>query len=285
MHVGVDIGGTKLLCRAVSASGDVYRELRVDTGPGCGPGQLDAAIDEFVGSVPAVRTVGIACPGLISPDGARVVVADVLPQLEGWRPRALDGPRPGCLVNDVRAALLAATVAHPQDNELAVVVVGTGIAAGFTSRGHVHRGADGWAGELGSIPARVTGSTTTTTLDAVASGAAVLRHLEMPPAEVAARAADGQVDVVRVIEAAGQALGEGLAALVNLVNPRRVVLDGGTLAYPGYLEAALSSARRHALPQHWAACEVAADEDPGTLVVRGAVQAGLSAGLPALPPH
>lgn len=271
MHVGVDIGGTKMLCRATGPDGVVVDQRRVPTGRDCGPAELDDAIADFVDAVPGVRGIGIACPGLISPDGQGVVVADVLPAVSGWRPRVLDGDVPACLLNDVRAALLAVTEAYPHERDVAVVVSGTGIAAGFTTGDRVHGGADGWAGELGSIPVR--DGTGTTTLDGVASGAAILRRLGLPADEVAARAARGDADVLAVVEAAGRALGEGVATLVNLVNPRRLVLAGGTLAYPGYLEAAQASARTHALAEHAAACTVVPDGDPSTLVLRGAVQA------------
>src|SRR6478609_8302152 len=102
MHVGVDIGGTKMLCRATTPGGVVVDQRRVPTGRDCSPVELDAAIADFVGSVP-----------------------------------------------DVRAALLAVTEAYPHELDVAVVVSGTGIAAGFTTGDRVHGGADGWAGELG----------------------------------------------------------------------------------------------------------------------------------------
>lgn len=275
MHAGVDIGGTKMLCRVTTPDGAVVDQRRLATGRDRTPAELDAAIADFLSSVPDVQSIGIACPGLISPDGRRVVLADVLPAVKGWRPRALDGNVPACLVNDVRAALMAVMETYPQQGDVAVVVSGTGVAAGFTTGDRVHQGADGWAGELGSIPVRA--GTGTTTLDDVASGAAILRRLGRPADEVAARAARGDLDVTAVVEAAGRALGEGVATLVNLVNPRWLVLAGGALAYPGYLEAALSSAHSRILGQHRAACTIVPDGDPATLVLRGAVLAGRAA--------
>ena len=281
MHVGIDVGGTKLLCRASTADGGVVAEQRVPTGPGAGPDDLDAAVADFVdglGGPDSVRSVGVAVPGLVGPDH-RVVVSDVLPRLAGWRPRVLDRVPVGVVLNDVRAALVGVLAERPEVGDVAVVVVGTGIAAGFAGDGRVHAGADGWAGELGSIPLQAPSSTggRVATLDELASGAALLRNVGLAPEEVASRAEAGDADVVAAVSSAGAALGLGLATLVCLVNPRRVVLAGGTLSYAGYLESALAAAEAQALPEPWRACTVEVDADPGTLVVRGATQAGRAA--------
>lgn len=294
MNLGVDVGGTKLLCRATSADGDVVAERRVATGPEMGPADVDAAVDDFIDGLieggacesAGLGTVGVAVPGLVARDGQseRVVVSDVLPRLAGWRPRVLDRVEGGCLVNDVRAALLGVLAERPEVGDVAVVVVGTGIAAGFAGESRVHAGADGWAGELGSIPLTVAGleGGRAGTLDELASGAALLRTLQLPPEEVAARVGADDAEAGAAVVAAGRALGAGLATLVCLLNPRRVVLAGGTLAYPGYLDAALEAAADLALPEPWRACTVEVDADPGTLVVRGAIHAGRTAAASAL---
>lgn len=66
--------------------------------------------------------------------------------------------------------------------------------------------------------------------------------------------------------------GLGLATLINLLNPSRLVLAGGTLRYPGYAEAALQAARRFALPQLAGACSIELATDGETLVARGAAR-------------
>jgi predicted NBD/HSP70 family sugar kinase len=294
MYVGVDIGGTKLLCRAVDADGHVVAQRRTATGPEAQPAELDAAIDAFVEdldppadltSFDAVRAVGVAVPGLVARDEGHehVTVSDVLPHLAGWRPRVLDRVPVGTLVNDVRAALTGVLTEQPQVGDVAVVVVGTGIATAFTGAAQVHAGANGWAGELGSIPLVPRGPAAGRpgTLDELASGAAVLKALQLTPEEVTARARAGDPAVRSAITAAGQALGAGLATLVCLVNPRLVVLAGGTLAYPGYVDAAIEAAAGLALPDPWLACTVQVDPDPDTLVVRGATHAARAAAAPA----
>jgi predicted NBD/HSP70 family sugar kinase len=58
------------------------------------------------------------------------------------------------------------------------------------------------------------------------------------------------------VREAGTALGLGLATLIDLINPALVSVGGGVVDLPAYLDAALASAERHALPDPWRACRV-----------------------------
>jgi predicted NBD/HSP70 family sugar kinase len=64
------------------------------------------------------------------------------------------------------------------------------------------------------------------------------------------------VSARQAVQDAGTALGLGLAALIDLVNPALVAIGGGLTDLPGYLDAALASAQRHTLPDLWRACVV-----------------------------
>lgn len=269
LTVAVDIGGSKVLLRAEDTAGAVVHEQRAATGNDTTGTELDALIHRFLGEVGRPASLAIACPGLVDADGSRVVVSDVLPRLAGWHPGALDEAPESRLLNDVRAALYGAGHDHPDVADLAVVVVGTGIAAGFTSNAYVHAGADGWAGELGSVPVHTAEGPAA--LDAVASGAAILSRLATSADEVHARLELGDAETREVVESAGRSLGEALGTVLNLLNPGRLVLAGGTVDYPGYVDAALAAAGRWTLPQLWGPGRMAVDPQPGTLVLRGAM--------------
>ncbi|HEV7500329.1 MAG TPA: ROK family protein, partial [Vicinamibacteria bacterium] len=94
------------------------------------------------------------------------------------------------------------------------------------------------------------------TLDQLCSGEALVKRLGVDGASVRARAADGDAATLAAIHEAGTALGLGLAALIDIVNPAQVSLGGGLLDLPGYLAAALAAAHRHTLPDLWNACAV-----------------------------
>lgn len=259
--VGVDFGGTKALMVACWPDGTVDVDVeRAATGFGSQRHHLEDLVESFVAGLSvAPRAIGLAVPGLVA--AGTVVTSDVLPCLDGWEPALRwGGEWPVVVENDVRAGL-----AHVSDDSdlgtTALIMAGTGIAVAVRTSGVVITGANGWAGELGSIP--LWAAEAVRTLDELASGAAVSRGL-----------AEGTVPVDDVIAQAGRCLGLGLATVVNLFNPNRLVLGGGALRHEGYLATALAVARTVSLAQSWSACKV---EEPGDdrLVALGA--AGLAA--------
>jgi len=250
--LGIDVGGTKLL---LLAQWPDRRDVdRVPTGPAFTGRHLDAEIDRFVSGLgTAPLGVGVAIPGLVGAAGA-VEACDVLPLIVGWRGEALGRLCPVRLLNDVEAASLEELHDLPAGTTAAVVMAGTGIGAAFVADGRPLRGARGWAGELGSIP--LVSSEGVGTLDQLASGAAILKRLGGGAPSVLSRAAAREPAVLQALRAAGEALGLGLATVINVFNPAVVAVGGGTLELPGYLDAALESALRHSMPELWKACEV-----------------------------
>ncbi|MFT3854595.1 MAG: ROK family protein [Ilumatobacteraceae bacterium] len=245
--VGVDFGGTKALMVACWPDGTVEVE-QAATGFGSHRHDLEGLVESFVAGLRVEpRVIGLAVPGLVH--GGKVVMSDVLPSLDGWEPasRWVDGP-PVLVENDVRAGL--AHVSHDDDlGTTALIMAGTGIAVAVRTCGVVIAGANGWAGELGSIP--ISTAETVRTLDELASGASVVRRL-----------AEETVPGDEVIAQAGRCLGLGIATVVNLFNPSRLVLGGGALRHEGYLANAVSVARTASLASSWDACTVeeAADD-------------------------
>jgi predicted NBD/HSP70 family sugar kinase len=268
--IGVDLGGTK----ALFVSG--AHAMRFDTGPAFSPQDFAAMLDSFIASA-RVRPshVGIGVPGLVDAAG-RVVACDVLPSLAGWRPATALGAL-GCpivVVNDVEAALLEEMHDAPSGLTAGVVMVGTAIGAAFLVHGTPLRGTSGWAGELGYFPCGV--GPEAKRLDEVAGGAAMAAKRGVGPAMLAELALAGEPESLAIIEEGGSALGAGLAAVVNLLNPSRLALGGGALELPGFWEAAERAAHRQAVPALWKDCRmdrVAAGE---RVVALGALRAAVA---------
>src|SRR5712691_3496011 len=250
--LGIDAGGTKLLLLAQWSD---HRDVdRVPTGSAFTGRHLDAEIDRFVSALGTAPVgAGVAVPGLIAADGS-VQTCDVLPLLVGWRAEALGRLCPVRLLNDVAAASLEELHDLPAGSTAAVVMAGTGIGAAFVADGRPFRGACGWAGELGSIP--IAGPEGVATLDQLASGAAILKRLGGGAGSVLTRAAAKDPAVLQALRVGGEALGLGLATVIDLLNPSVVAVGGGSLELPGYLEAAVESAARHSMPELWKVCEV-----------------------------
>ena len=253
MPIGFDLGGTKLLMVADGPGGRVVE--RVATGIAFDGPALQAAITRFLESHrDAASAVGLAVPGLVGP-GPSVQAGDVLPGIVGWRPPASLTSMRFAMINDAAAALVEECHDAASDVTAAVVMAGTGIGAALLVHGRPLGGANGWAGELGSIPI-ATAADGVRTLDQLASGQALVTRLGTDGATVRARAFAGDAMARTAVQEAGAALGLGLAVLIDMINPALVSIGGGLSELPGYFEAALGSAERHTLPDLWRACRV-----------------------------
>lgn len=265
--IGADLGGTKLLllCGAFSR--------RFETGPGYTPEDFSAQLRAFIDDLNRRPTrIGIAVPGLVASDG-EIVSCDVLPSLTGWRPetslKAL-----GCrvtVINDVEAALLEEMQDASDDFTGGVIMAGTAIGAAFMTHGRRLRGVNGWAGELGYLPLHIDGSVKR--LDEIAGGGAMATLLGISGEALARLANDDDPIAMATVRAGGDALGLGMASIINLLNPSRLAVGGGSLKLKGYWEAALLTAETHAIPSLWNVCIVERVKSEDFVAVLGAIRA------------
>lgn len=278
--IGVDLGGTKLLAGVVDQGLHVHhRAHRWARG-------RDAAgvLDTIVGAVREVQDatelpvegVGVGVPSLVDPVTGIAYSTVHLP-LRDVPLRDVLAERLGVPVwidNDANLALVAehrAGAARGAAHAL-MYTLGTGIGGAVMVDGRIVRGAQGGAGELGHMvvdrhgPACPCGNVGC--LEALASGSALGRQaLAMADAAPGsalgqARAAgreitgmlvtelahDGDDAARRVVTAVGEALGVGIAGMVNAMNPEVVVVGGGVIAAGDLLlEPAREVVRRTAL--------------------------------------
>ena len=126
-------------------------------------------------------------------------------------------------------------------SSFALVTVGTGIGSALVVNGDLIRGAHGVAGEIGHVPVADGGPPCHCggrgCVEAIASTEAILtlaRDVSGEPAltmeDAVARARGGDEPLRGVFAGAGHAIGLGLAALVNLFGPERVVVSGEGVA-------------------------------------------------------
>ena len=267
--IGIDIGGSKL--RIYMGPEKDGHSATFSTGKAVGPEQLEQVIQNFLNKLSnKPDSIGIAVPGLVKDQC--VIVSDVLPRLTGWKPIHTSFANYRItLLNDVDAAAQEVIAMSRRTGSMAVVIVGTGVGGALIVDGSVLRGAQGSAGEIGWMPVIVDGKAMR--LDDVAGGAALLDQLGGDVTHADAQLAAGDRAACKIVDGAGRALGYGLAGLINLFNPERVVLAGGTLRYRGYLGAAMRAAESSALPQAWESCEFEVPADGHTLPARGAARA------------
>ncbi|MFB9434840.1 ROK family transcriptional regulator [Streptomyces showdoensis] len=206
-------------------------------------------IDELLGCEPEFRDrtrhVGVAVSGDVDRDSGLVRHSGLL----GWS----DVPLAGLLTdatglavtveNDVRAL----TVAEHWFGEgigtgyFALVTIGAGIGSALVVNGELLRGAYGVSGEVGHICVDQAGPRCRCgahgCVEALASTDAILRvvreatgRTELTFEQVVELARDGEPAAREAFARAGRAIGVGIATLVNLVGPERVVVSGEGLA-------------------------------------------------------
>ena len=151
---------------------------------------------------------------------------------------------PALVDNDVNIMAVGEHWVNWRDEAfLLFVKIGTGIGSGIVAGGHVHRGADGAAGDIGHIHVRdhddvVCRCGNVGCLEAVAGGRALanrLHELGLPTSssrDVVQQVLAGQHDAVRLVRQAGLEIGGVLAACVNILNPAVIVI-GGDIAAAG----------------------------------------------------
>ena len=250
-----DIGATHSRLAVTDLAGRVLAETTHDIAVADGPDlvlgwledALRALLIEAQHDESAVRGIGVGLPGPVEHATGMAVNPPIMP---GWNLYPV-GDRlaqafgaPALVDNDVNIMAVGEHWANWRDEAfLLFVKVGTGIGSGIVAGGHVHRGADGAAGDLGHIHVPdhddvVCRCGNVGCLEAIAGGAAMaaqLRELGLPTEtsrDVVDQATAGQRDAVRLVRQAGTSIGGVLAACVNMLNPAVIVI-GGDVARAG----------------------------------------------------
>jgi len=255
--IGLEVNVDYLTAVAIDLAGEeILSWRRTFDGVGSAPAQAATAI-AALGKRAVSRvtkegrrvlglTVGV--PGLVAADG----VVRLAPNLR-WQDvdlrdrvnRALREPAYDVNVdNDANLAAIAEARYgdHAGTSNLVYLTGEVGIGAGIISDGRLLRGARGFPGEIGHVqidPAGpACGCGRRGCLEALAgvnalvhkalpdSADDVITDLERDVAEVVRRAKAGEKVVLTALEEAGKALGQGVATIVNLLDPEVVVLGG-----------------------------------------------------------
>ncbi len=258
--IGVEVNVDFLACLVLDLRGEVLFERRVAHDVAAlGPeGTLDevarlarAAIDavDAVAGTPVGLTVAV--PGLVE---SAAGVAALAPNMHwqgvdvvsGLRRRLPDAAFPVRAENDSNLSAIAewAMGAEAGVTDLVYVTGEVGVGGGVIVAGQLLRGASGFSGEVGHVslgdPDLVCGCgrrgcwETTVGLNALLRNAAddddpvhdPERDLEARLAEIERRAGAGDRRTLDALHRVGVSLGVGVALLINVFNPRVVVLGG-----------------------------------------------------------
>ncbi len=267
--VGIDMGATHISVVVTDMRGRVRAWQRTDRSTREDPHGALQVMRQLVDAARAdtgMRTgrmqagrllgVGVAVPSPVDPTAPGRLPPFFMPawrDIDLERDLALSGSPPLLIDNDANLGALAESWwgAGRDGGDLAFIKLGTGIGAGFVIDGHIFRGHNGTAGEIGHLVIDPQGPQCVCGLQGCLS-----TFIGTPALLAAARAAgsgephslldDPALDVRRLIAAVQQGdpaaralieraagfLGLAVAGLINLINPRTVVL-GGELATVG----------------------------------------------------
>ena len=275
--VGVDVGGTKILCRLVDPDTGKARGRSKCSTPKTGPEDVLRAIVDLVQELDPegeAEAIGVGFPGYVRPDGVVVHCTNIV----GWdrpldvsnRLEALLG-KPVVVGNDVSVGALAEYrlsrgAALQSSTDLLAVFVGTGVGGGLILDGKIRSGERGYAGEIGHVTVvsggALCGCGELGHLEAYAGKAGIERRARAMASEgrasqlvdtmqsgslrsrqlIAAVEADDPVTIELLADAA-DALALAIGNVSTILDIRDVVLGGGVIARLGqdYLDQIRSS--------------------------------------------
>jgi predicted NBD/HSP70 family sugar kinase len=245
-----------------------------------------------------VAGLAVAVPGLVETEQGLLHVAPNLEWVDVPVAQLLAGrvaPRdpPVMVDNEANLAALGELWYGGHDGLTDFVHISgeIGVGGGIVLDGELFRGASGFAGEVGHVTVQPDGPRCRCgargCLEQVAGQEAILRAAGLTGAagttigqprgsvaELVARARAGEPRTLRAIEAAGRALGLGVAATVNVVDPGTVVL-GGLYAWlePWLRAPLLEELRERVISQSWTPVRVLASRLGPDAAVRGAAGA------------
>jgi glucokinase-like ROK family protein len=261
--IGIDMGASHLSIILTDFGAQVIDELevpfRVADGPELCMPRVKQLMEDLLEKnhigMQDISAVGLGVPGPIASDAGTVFAPPIMPGWDGYPIQSSlekEWSCPVSLNNDSELGALgewAYGVGRGEDY-LAYIKVGTGIGSGLLLNGQIYRGATGSAGEIGHLTIEENGPIcdcgNSGCLEALAGGKAIAHQGQeairksqrtllssMGPIEsltardVASAARRGDLVSQKIIANAGRYLGIAIAGLVNLFNPRTVVVGGG----------------------------------------------------------
>ncbi|AXJ08752.1 ROK family protein [Arthrobacter sp. PM3] len=259
------LGAAHLRVGVAALDGDIlehtHRIWDIAQGPEKTIGAVMSLIDEILKKDAEVPVWGVVVglPGPVDFASGQPVAPPIMPGWNGYDVRTPFEERfnaPVWVDND--SNLLALGERARRRDSLADLIyckIGSGVGAGLLSKGRIHRGANGAAGDIGHV--RVSDSDAQCRcgkigcLEAVAGGWALVRDAEQAIKEGASSslaprakkgalsleditlaAHDGDALAIALVQKSARVAGETISALVNMFNPGVIVI-GGAIASAG----------------------------------------------------
>ena len=275
--LGFDVGGTKCAAILGRTEGDAVRIIArssfpTPVGPDAALAMLEKGARELLDAHQCQPTaIGISCGGPL--DSRRGLVLGP-PNLPGWDHVPVTDyfttafGVPAFLQNDANACAYAEWKwgAGRGVNSMVFLTFGTGLGAGLILDGRLYSGTNDLAGEVGHIRLAADGPLgygKHGSFEGFCSGGGIARLAQQHGLQVAdARdvfeaAGKGEAVALKVIEISARKLGHGLAVILDVLNPERIVIGSIFTRQRDQLwPIAERAMRAEALPGAVAVCEI-----------------------------
>ncbi len=260
--IGVDIGGTKIAAGLVSESGELLkRESEPTPDDSSKIPAIVADLAERLTGDEKVVGIGIGAAGFTSTDRTTVRFAPNINWIDEPLAERVStlADLPVVVENDANAAAWGEFTfgAGEDTDDLLLVTIGTGVGGGIVHRGQLYRGGFGIAAEIGHmriVPDGITcGCGEHGCFEQYASGSALVRVARERVAngdrgsEALKALADGDLNnitgpgltelahggdglSIELLSDVGRWIGEGLAILASILDPRVIAIGGGVAA-------------------------------------------------------
>lgn len=263
-RIGIDVGGTNVKIALVDSDGKIGYSNTIPTRAEMGYeytiNNMKQAIRDLMTetklSAKDIEGIGFGLPGQVD---FKSGIVRLITNIPGWVEIPLakmiedEFHIPTRIDNDVRCAALGELNfgAGKGCENLICITVGTGIGSGLIINGKLVRGASNAAGEIGHIKLQmhdgpICGCGDTGCLEAFASGPSIVAMAEeyimggkstkyremangndITPFIVAEAAKAGDAVAKRIFTRMGEYIGIGMASVVNLLNPEKIIIGGG----------------------------------------------------------
>lgn len=263
-RIGIDVGGTNVKIALVDSDGKIGYSNTIPTRAEMGYeytiNNMKQAIRDLLTetklSSKDIEGIGFGLPGQVD---FKSGIVRLITNIPGWVEIPLakmiedEFHIPTRIDNDVRCAALGELNfgAGKGCENLICITVGTGIGSGLIVNGKLVRGASNAAGEIGHIKLQmhdgpICGCGDTGCLEAFASGPSIVAMAEdyirggkstkfremangkdITPFIVAEAAKAGDAVAKRIFTIMGEYIGIGMASVVNLLNPEKIIVGGG----------------------------------------------------------
>ena len=265
-YLGINIGGTTCSVSRGTAAGEILEREAFPTSDAAETiGRLKTLARKLVRD--DVLAVGISCGGPLDAEAGLVLSP---PNLPGWdripivaEIESATGKR-AYLMNDANAGGVAEWLFGTGGRcpSLVFLTCGTGLGSGIVINGHVLDGANGNGGEVGHIKLTDGGPVgyhKAGSFEGWCSGTGFRQYAGQDAKTVADAARNGDANALAHFETFGRKLGQGLAIIIDTINPARIVMGGVYMRCEDLIAPAMREVlAQEALPQSLATCEITA---------------------------